>query len=83
MASVEEMDKVISRHYSYYNQPYNGQFATYCQDNGFDSDLLVDELLDSDTDLIDFDDEFPIPTDIAEVDKASYILDQLKLFHST
>ena len=78
---IQSMDNSIRKYYNWHNQLYIGQFARYCEENGYYSDGMGEELDDIDTDLIHFDDHFPVPTHVSKDSEAKYIRDKLKLFH--
>ena len=83
MATIGDIEKAMEGYYDYHNQTYTGQFREYCEDNGYDTDTIRDELINDncDTDLIEFDDDFPLPIHVKTTHKAEYIYNQLKLFY--
>ena len=85
MATVQQLDEVIEKYYNYHGQEYDQEFASFCEDNGYDTDMIAEELADDnndDGDLTAFDDSFPVPILVKQDNKPPYIFGKLKLFYT-
>eukprot|EP01084_Bolivina_argentea_P131320 231809_1 len=62
---ITQIDKALSGYYQSLNEDYDELFQNYCEENGFDTDAVLEDL-DKDpvnSLLVDFDDNFPFITD--------------------
>ena len=66
MATIAQINTALSRYYQLWNVPYSDQFSTFCEDNGFDDEIIHDEFESEDNydenALIEFDQDFPYNT---------------------
>ena len=69
--SIKTLDKNLRKYYKLQYKEYkvdendNGVFAVWCEENGYDTDAVKEDLeMDPDEDeamMLEFDDEFPYP----------------------
>eukprot|EP01084_Bolivina_argentea_P030301 56180_1 len=79
---INRIDKGLQRYYKQFNANYiddNGyhKFSGYCNDNGFDDDVVIEELkMDpGDCMIVDFDEDFPFPKDKKPYNRSKAIFD--------
>jgi len=80
---VDQIDAGLGRFYSqkgvqgYFDGDGVGKFKAYCEENGFDDDMICDEMKEDpgESQLVDFDGEtFPSPEDLEDEEIAKLIL---------
>eukprot|EP01084_Bolivina_argentea_P230882 389500_1 len=82
---IESIDNGLKRYYESLDMQYDALFMDYCDENGFDSDAVIDEFGTDAADnmLVDFDDDFPFakPPENA-TERAQSILDLIQKIHN-
>ena len=61
MATIQQIDEAFARYYESLNHQYHAEFATYCEDNGYDEDCIKNDIEQeaSESELVEFDEHFP------------------------
>ena len=77
---IDQVDRALARYYfkqdrnDYFDENGVGIFKLFCEENGFDADVIEEELDNDPSEcmLIDVDEEFPFPKPPMDRDKAIY-----------
>eukprot|EP01084_Bolivina_argentea_P076212 138118_1 len=86
MSTIKNICDGLKRYYESLDEDYDKLFTNYCDDNGFDTDQVIEEIGNDPMEnmLIDFDDEFPFASPPeSTIAKTRQILDIIqKIYHN-
>eukprot|EP01084_Bolivina_argentea_P076211 138117_1 len=86
MSTIKNICDGLKRYYESLDEDYDKLFTNYCDDNGFDTDQVIEEIGNDPMEnmLIDFDDEFPFasPPESTVAKTQQILLIIQKIYHN-